>query len=163
MKEVWEPVLGYTPELLTLPRGWQGFIFKNPEETDCILNRFWGYSGCSLMLKRWRLGFNPDTKYFNFYHIWVLLLELPLQMWNQKALELIGNSIGHFLRVHEQALGVSDKRMAKVLVEVDVLAGLLESLDIEWRGILFGQRLDYLGISFRCLVCRRTRHLHRDR
>jgi hypothetical protein len=37
--------------------------------------------------------------------------------------------------VHEQALGVSDKRMAKVLVEVDVLAGLLESLDIEWRGI----------------------------
>jgi hypothetical protein len=35
--------------------------------------------------------------------------------------------------------------MARVLVEVDIHAGLLEILDIEWRGHLFAQRLDYLG------------------
>jgi hypothetical protein len=52
--------------------------------------------------------------------------------------------------------------MEKVLVEVDIHAGLLETLDIEWRGHLFIQRLDYLGLPFRCSIYRRTRHLRKD-
>jgi hypothetical protein len=31
-----------------------------------ILDKFWGYGGGSMMLKRWRLGFNPTTEYFSF-------------------------------------------------------------------------------------------------
>jgi hypothetical protein len=52
--------------------------------------------------------------------------------------------------------------MEKVLVEVDIHAGLLETLEIEWRGLLLVQRLDYLGIPFRCTLCRRTGHLRKD-
>jgi hypothetical protein len=52
--------------------------------------------------------------------------------------------------------------MAKVLVEIDIQAGLPEILEIEWRGILIAQRLDYLGIPFRCSYCHRTGHLRRD-
>jgi hypothetical protein len=52
--------------------------------------------------------------------------------------------------------------MARVLVEVDLHAGLLETLDIEWRDQLYVQRLDYLGISFCCSLCRRTGHLRKD-
>jgi hypothetical protein len=109
---------------------------------------FWGYGGGSLMLKQWCINFNPVTEYFSFHHIWVLLPGLPLQLWNSKALELIGNTLGSFLMVDEQALHTVDKQMEKVLVEVDIHAGLLETLDIEWRGHLFAQRLDYLGLPF---------------
>jgi hypothetical protein len=28
MQSTWVPLLGYLPELLTLPRGWYGFIFR---------------------------------------------------------------------------------------------------------------------------------------
>jgi hypothetical protein len=52
--------------------------------------------------------------------------------------------------------------MGKVLVEIDIHSGLLESLEIEWRGHTVTQRLDYLGIPFRCSTCRRTGHLRRD-
>jgi hypothetical protein len=62
----WEPLLGYSPEVLSLPRGWMGFVFKCPEDSEMILQRFWGYDGGSMMLKRWRLSFNPVTEYFSF-------------------------------------------------------------------------------------------------
>jgi hypothetical protein len=114
------------------------------------------------MIKIWRLSFNPATEYFSFRHLWVLLPSLPLQLWNLRALEAVGNCIGHFISVDDGALRSTDKRMVKILVEVDIHAGLSEVLEIEWRGLLFTQRLDYLGIPFRCTRCRRTGHLRRD-
>jgi hypothetical protein len=39
-----------------------------------------------LMIKRWRFGFNLNIEYFSFRHIWVLLPNLPLQLWNHSAL-----------------------------------------------------------------------------
>jgi hypothetical protein len=158
----WEPVLGYSPEVLSLLSGWLGFVFKSPEDSVNILESFWGYGGGSLMLKRWWISFNLSMEYFSFHHLWVLLPGLPLQLWNVKALEVIGNALGHFIKVDNQALLSSDKRMAKVLVEVYIHAGLLETLEIEWRGHLFVQRLDYLGLPFRCSLCRQTGHLRKD-
>jgi hypothetical protein len=52
--------------------------------------------------------------------------------------------------------------MAKILVEVDIHGGLSESLDIEWHGMVFTKRLDYLGIPFCCSHCRQTGHLRKD-
>jgi len=52
--------------------------------------------------------------------------------------------------------------MAKVLVEVDIHVGLLESLEIEWRGHIHVQRLDYLRIHFRCNLCKQPEHLRKD-
>jgi hypothetical protein len=75
------------------------------------------------------------------------------------ALKAIGDCLGRFIGVDEAAMHSSDKRMAKVLVEVDTHAGLSEVLEIEWRDFLFTQRLDYLGLPFRCSKCRRTGHL----
>jgi hypothetical protein len=51
MQSSWVPLLGYSPDLLTLSRGWFGFIFKNPEDTVLILERLWVFEGSSLMLK----------------------------------------------------------------------------------------------------------------
>ena len=55
-----------------------------------------------------------------------------------------------------------DKRMAKVLVQVDIHEGLLEVLEIEWWGLLFVQRLDYLGLPFCCTLCKKTDHLRKE-
>jgi hypothetical protein len=45
---------------------------------------------------------------------------------------------------------------------MDLHGGLPEVLDIEWRGHHLSQRLDYLGVPFRCSRCRCTGHLRRD-
>jgi len=114
------------------------------------------------MLKRWCVGFDPVTDYFQFRHIWVLLRGLPLQFWNVVTFRAIGNELGRFMFVENSVLKGGDRRMGKILVEMDVHNGLLEGLDIEWRGKTCGQKLDYLGIPFQCTICRRTRHLRKD-
>jgi hypothetical protein len=39
-------------------------------------------------------------------------------------------------------------------VEMDITQGLPENLEIEWRGRRRIQSLDYLGVPFRCSICR---------
>jgi hypothetical protein len=114
------------------------------------------------MIKRWRLAFNPESEYFHFRHLWILLPGLPLQFWNKAALEAIGNSLGTFLSIDNSTLTASSRKIGKVLVEMDVHGGLPELLEIEWRGRRFSQRLDYLGIPFRCFRCHNTGHLKKN-
>jgi hypothetical protein len=71
----------------------------------------------------------------------------------------IGNSIGRFISVDEQALGAPCRKLGKILVEVDVHSGLLETLEIQWRDQYYTQRLDYMGLPFRCTLCRKMGHL----
>jgi hypothetical protein len=74
----------------------------------------------------------------------------------------IGNSLGRFISVDPKTLVGPDKKLARILVELDIHEGLLESLDIDWRGHLTRQKLDYLGIPFRCSLCRQTDHLRKS-
>jgi hypothetical protein len=120
VSSTWAPMLGYTPEVLTLSRGWFGFIFKSPEDTLVVLDKLWVIDGNNLMLKCWRVCFDPVTEYFQFLHLWVLLPGLPLQLWNAKALEAIGNELGRFIKVDEATIKAPDKRIRKVLVEIDI-------------------------------------------
>jgi hypothetical protein len=48
----------------------------------------------------------------------------------------IGNSLGHFIYVDSKILIGPDKKLARILVEIDIHEGLLETLDIYWRGHL---------------------------
>jgi hypothetical protein len=64
--------------------------------------------------------------------------------------------------VDEEALLATDKRLCRVLVEIDIHVGLPEAVELEWRGMLRVQRLDFLGIPFRCTWCRQTGHLRRE-
>jgi len=95
IKETWFPLLGYSPEVQFLKKGWLCFHCKSPSDASLLLSSHWPFGGSSLMLKRWRLDFNPDTDYFTHRHLWVLLPGLPLHLWNEGALRAIGNSLGN--------------------------------------------------------------------
>jgi hypothetical protein len=81
------------------------------EDVELILGGFWDFEGGSIMMKRWRTGFDPATDYFSFRHVWVLLPGLLLNLWNKKALTAIENLLGRFLKVDEAGLHSMDKRM----------------------------------------------------
>jgi hypothetical protein len=103
-----------------LTKGWFGFHFKRTEDTELILEKVWSYDGSSLMIKRWRVSFDPSHDYFQFRHFWVLLPGLPLHFWHEKALEAIGNTLGKFISVDLGALKATDKRICRILVEIDI-------------------------------------------
>ena len=114
------------------------------------------------MLKCWRVSFNPSHDYFHFRNLWVLLPGFPLHFWNEKALEAIGNALGKFIKVDDGVLRALDKRIGRLLVEIDIHTGLLETLEIVWCGYHLSQTLDYLGIPFKCSWCQKTSHLWWD-
>jgi hypothetical protein len=60
----WHPLLGYEPEISYLPRGWLSFQFNSVEDASHILERIWVIDRASLMLKRWRVNFEPSQDYF---------------------------------------------------------------------------------------------------
>jgi hypothetical protein len=162
VEHTWRPRLGYVSEIVFLTKGWFGFICNMLKDSTQLLTHRWVIGGCSLMIKRWRVSFNPETDYFQHRHLWVLLLGLPLQLWNAGALEAIGNSLGSFISLGESVLSAPNRKMGKILVEMDIHGGLPKIIEIEWRGRRIVQKLDYLGIPFPCSNCRNTKHLRRD-
>jgi hypothetical protein len=87
---------------------------------------------------------------------------LPWNFWNLEALQAIRNSSGTFIAVDDLTLMENSRKMEKVLVAMEIHSGLLEVLEIEWRGRSICQRLEYLGLPFRCTLCRSTGHMRRD-
>ena len=95
-------------------------------------------------------------------HLWVLLPSLPFPLWNHSLLEGISNTIGWFITVEEDFMLTFDKRMGKILVEMDISEGLPTKVEILCQEHLFSQQLDYLNIPFRCSRCREVGHLRRQ-
>jgi hypothetical protein len=69
MEKTWKPFLGYVPEVIYLTKGWMGFICKSFEDASLLLSRFWVLGSNILMLKRWRVDFNPQTEYFHHRYL----------------------------------------------------------------------------------------------
>jgi hypothetical protein len=90
---------------------WLGFICKSLEDASLLLAKRWLNGGSSLMIKRWRVAFDPATKYFSHRHFWVLLPGLPWHFWNEGALWAIGNSLGLFIVVDTESLTAVQGRL----------------------------------------------------
>ena len=56
--------MGYIVEVYYLPCGWFVFVFHSPKDADKILTSLWPFDGGNIMLKRWRLAFDPVQDYF---------------------------------------------------------------------------------------------------
>jgi hypothetical protein len=112
------------PEIRYLTKGWYGFICKSPEDSARLLAKRWVVGRSSMMIKRWRLAFNPETKYFQKRHLWVLLPGLPLHLWTVAAMEAIGNSLGSFVSLDDTVMKAPSRNMGKILVEINIHGGL---------------------------------------
>ena len=71
----------------------------------------------------------------------------------------IGNAVGWFVYLDSKVLGARDKRVARILVEVEFFGDLFDTVILEWVTLCFNQRIKYRGILFRCILCHHTGHL----
>jgi hypothetical protein len=76
------------------------------------------------MLKHWRVAFDQATEHFQYFHIWVLLLGLPLQLWNEGALRAIGDALGKFISLDNKLLADFAWKVGQILVEMGIHYGL---------------------------------------
>jgi hypothetical protein len=66
-----------------------------------------------------------------------------MEVWCERSLDIVANTIRRFVAFNGVPLLVSNKRRDKVLVEMDLRRGLLVEVDIEWGDRSFTQKLDY--------------------
>ena len=104
VEEVCKPLLGYTPIVYTLVKGWHCFFLNSSKDVAVLMERVWNYINGSIMLKRWTHLFNPEMEHFCFRHLWVLMLGFPLAFGNLEMFKEIGDAIDKFLDVGEVAL-----------------------------------------------------------
>ena len=114
-----------------------------------------------MVLDRYHVHFDPLREQVKKQHLWVLLPGLPFPLWSRSLLEGVGNTIGRFVAVEEDFMHSFDKRMEKILVEMDISVGLPVEVEIPCHEHLFVQRLDYLNIPFRCSRFREFGHLRK--
>ena len=159
MLDLWLPILNYIPKVSFLAKGWLSFHFKTQRDASRILGGLWLCGRGNLILKKWHLNFDLDTECILMKNIWILLPNFPLALWNRRAFEAVGNTLGKFLFVDEETLMGCDKRVGKLLVHIDISHGLLEEFEIEWQGRSIIQTLDFWKIPFWYLNCKKVGHL----
>eukprot|EP00253_Pinus_taeda_P028376 PITA_28376 len=123
------------------------FVFESVEDWSLIFRNgpyFMGSQG--LYLNKWSPDFDPTQDVPTAVPVWVRLPHLPLHCWNQKSLQIIGNSLGKYI---DQATKKYKYSCAQICVEVDMEEGLPEAIKLtvaRWSHI---QELNYEQIPFK--------------
>jgi len=161
MKEEWG-FLGYIPEVIELNRKWFAFTFQTEEQAQSILRRVWSIQNSPMLLKPWSPMFDASRERVDIIPIWVRLPGLPPYYWEEKYFKSIGNKIGEFLEADNSYLDTRQRKMARILVNINVREGLGEEVDIVFGPFQHTQKLDYENIPFRCRRCHDYGHLVED-
>ena len=83
-----------------------------------------------MVLGHWHPSFDPLQEIISKRHLWVLLPHLSFPLWSRQILEGIGNTIGQFVAMEVDFHLAYDKRIARVLVEMDISLGLPVKVEI---------------------------------
>lgn len=78
--------------------------------------RPWFVLGAMLWLQPWTPGFKASEVQVNHYPVWIQMPELPIEMFEKKTLETIGNAIGKTLKVHAHSLNGERRRFAALCI-----------------------------------------------
>lgn len=117
--EIWGGVLETLPDISLLTRGWFTLSFALLTQVDWVLNQYWHIEMHLVLLKRWSPLFDPNKENVGARPIWMHLLGLPVQFWNDTALHNIGEDFGHYLDHDRSYLVTGNRVVARILIFLD--------------------------------------------
>ena len=84
----------------------------------------WAIGHSTLVLQKWSSKMNLNNSFFVQAPIWVRLLELPLQFWDENVFVGVANSFGELLSIY---LIITSKRF---LTYAHICIGVREGVDM---------------------------------
>jgi hypothetical protein len=76
---------------------WLSFKFKLADDVEKILVRKWYWGPFILYMKHWSPSFDPISKTSFRKSIWVSLIYLPMNLWNNMLMKNIVERLGNFM------------------------------------------------------------------
>jgi hypothetical protein len=102
---------------------------------------------CSL-LQEMKVDFEAMTEKLVLVPIWVRLLGLPLISWSKEVFKEVRNALRFFYKVDNSFQFTVYMGMAHILVGLNLLNGLANTITLKKGNVVLCQELDYKGISF---------------
>ena len=85
-----------------------------------------------LSLKPWRRDFDAQKEFVVNTPIWIHFPRIPMELWNDSTLALIGDSLGKFITVDKSYNDLNIQYIAKISDEININQDLFELMDIEF-------------------------------
>jgi hypothetical protein len=104
-----------------------GSCYEEKPHTEMVLGSF------PSVFTKMDVGFNPRKETAYIQPIWICLPRLPVELWNKDVLNTLGDGIGKFLSMEANFHSKVDKKVIKILVEIDLHKGLLEEIEKLWE------------------------------
>ncbi|KAA3483856.1 Zinc finger, CCHC-type [Gossypium australe] len=157
-----------TRRLLTLwkPKGTISFIdvgnefyvvkFAQREDYSTVVTGGpWIVHDSYLMVRPWRAGFRPEEDTINTTLVWIRILGLPLEMFDEDALKVIGSAVGRPVKIDNHSAQTSRGKFARVCVEMSLDKPRKSRVRV--LGKLF--TIQYESLNTICYTCGRLGHL----
>ena len=138
----WKPK-GY----ITLQLGPKGFfttIFNCLEDRNKVLDGGpYFFNATGLFLRGWVERFNLDKEDLNWAPVWICLYSLPMEYWDEETLQVIGNSLGEFVKIVEETKLRRYTSYARICVYMHLNKALPYAVSIFHDDVKWVQLIDY--------------------
>jgi hypothetical protein len=103
-----------------LSRGWFFFKFLSLSDVEKIIHKSWFIDSSPVLLKKWSPFFYVERERVDVLPIWVWLLGLSLEFWNENCFKVLGNLLGTYLDVDWSYKETGAHSMAQILVSINL-------------------------------------------
>ena len=133
-------------EVIAQANGYSFFKFSEAKGVTSILERgSWFIAGRVIVLKKWERNLNlSEEAAVNRIPIWILLYNVPVELWTQKGLSYIASAAGTPLFADSATLSRKRLSYARVCIEINAGAQLVEEINLAT-----GVSEDFVLILFR--------------
>lgn len=115
-----------------------------------------------LQIQDWYPRFNPNKQRTSHAVAWVMLPELPMELWTEKSILSISKSFGTPIVVDEKTLRLEYGYFASVLVDIDFSKHISERILLKANGKEFWQYMDIHKRPQFCAKCSIIGHCEED-
>jgi hypothetical protein len=107
-----------------------------------------------LTVREWSPNFHPASDTIKSVAVWIRVSGLPIEYYDTKVLNFIGNRVGKTVKVDKNTLQQERGKYARLCVEVNLTKPLLAMFSIKGRKY----HIEYEGLHMLCITCGKFGH-----
>ena len=125
---------------------------------DILCEGPWSFGRDTLVLQKWSSKLDFNESFFQQALVWVRLLELPLEFWNEDVFKGVASSFGDLLSIDPITTSKSRLTYARIYVGVREGDDMPKVVCFQSKLGTHIQQMDYESVPFGCFHCLKIGH-----
>ncbi|KAL0367873.1 UNVERIFIED_CONTAM: hypothetical protein Sradi_3677400 [Sesamum radiatum] len=133
------------------------YIASSQNSESKVPSLIWYIQGFPMRVFKWTPTFTP-TQESSIVPVWVCFPELPAHLFHKDGLLAVASMIGTPLQIDDATLNQSKLSKARIGIEVDLTAPIVEDFDLQINGRTIRQKVVYEQVPKYCNLCKHVGH-----